>query len=264
MIRFPRWNYRVIILVVVVLLLVASQFRFFSPIRDLTRRAVGAPASMFDSLANRLSSSARILFAINDLSKENAALRLQNSTLEAELAKLKSVQGENETLRQDLNFKSSRNDLKLTPAEVLTFSPSGLYQAFTINRGSRDGIKENQAVVSNGFLIGKIHTVADSTSEVWLITNRNLLTPVVLTGSQTIGLLSGGIRGLVVENIPLDTKVTVGESVVTSSLEGIYPSGIAVGNVEEIISSKEEIFLTLRISTPTKFGDLTVVFVVTS
>ena len=264
MIRFPRWNYRVIILVVVVLLLVASQFRFFSPIRDLTRRAVGAPASMFDSLANRLSSSARILFAINDLSKENAALRLQNSTLEAELAKLKSVQGENETLRQDLNFKSSRNDLKLTPAEVLTFSPSGLYRALTINRGSRDGIKENQAVVSNGFLIGKIHTVADSTSEVWLITNRNLLTPVVLTGSQTIGLLSGGIRGLVVENIPLDTKVTVGESVVTSSLEGIYPSGIAVGNVEEIISSKEEIFLTLRISTPTKFGDLTVVFVVTS
>ena len=262
--RFPRWNYRVIILVVVVVLLVASQFRFFSPVRDLTRRVIGAPATSFDSLANRLSASVRILFAINDLSKENANLKLQNSTLEAELAKLKSVEGENTTLRQDLSFKASRSDLKLTPAEVLTFSPSGLYQAFTINRGTRDGIKENQAVVSNGFLIGKIHKVADSTAEVWLITNRNLLTPVILTGSQTIGLLSGGIRGLVVENIPLDTKVTVGESVVTSSLEGIYPSGIAVGKVEEVISSKEEILLTLRISTPARFGDLTIVFVVTS
>ncbi|MEK7535261.1 MAG: rod shape-determining protein MreC [Patescibacteria group bacterium] len=264
MIRFPRWNLRIIILVIVVGLLIASQFRFFSPVRDLTRQAIGAPARMFDSLANRLSASVRIIFAINDLSKENASLKLENSTLEAELAKLKSVVNENETLRRDLNFKNSRSDLKLTPAEVLTFSPSGLYQAFTINRGARDGIKENQAVVSNGYLIGKIHNIADSTAEVWLITNRNLLTPVILTGSQTVGLLSGGIRGLVVENIPLDTKVTVGESVVTSSLEGIYPPGIAIGKVEEIISSKEEIFLTLRISTPTKFGDLTIVFVVTS
>lgn len=264
MMRFPRWNYRVIILIAVVLLLIASQFRFFSPIREVTRRVIGAPASLFDSLASRLSASARVLFAINDLSKENATLRLQNSTLEAEIAKLKSVQGENETLRQDLNFAHSRSDLKLTPAEVLTFSPSGTYQAFTINRGAKDGVQENQAVVSNGFLIGKIHRVSATTAEVWLVTNRNLLTPVILTGSQTVGLLSGGIRGLVVENIPLNTKVALGESVVTSSLEGIYPSGIAVGKVEEIISSKEEIFLTLRISTPTQFGSLTVVFVVTS
>ncbi len=262
--RFPRWNYRVIVLVVGVAILIASQFRIFAPIRDLTRRAIGAPASLFDSGASRLNDSARILFAISSLSKENMTLRLQNSTLEAELAKLKSVKGENETLRQDLNFSHSRSDLKLIPAQVLMFSPSGQYPAFTINRGSRDAIRENQAVVSNGFLIGKIHKVAESTAEVWLVTNRNLLTPVVLTESQTIGLLSGGIRGLVVDNIPLNTKVAVGESVVTSSLEGIYPSGIAIGKVEEIISSKEEIFLTLRISTPTRFGDLTVIFVVTS
>lgn len=262
--RYQRINFRVIIAVAVVLLLITSQLRFFEPIRNFTRRAIGAPARAFDSVTNRISASARVLFSINNLSRENTQLRLDNSELEAQIAKLKSVQGENDTLRGDLDFKNSRSDLKLTPADVLTFSPTGLYQAFTINRGAKDGIKENQAVVSNGFLIGKIHSVADSTAEVWLITNRNLLTPVILTGSQTVGLLSGGIRGLVVENIPLNTKVSVGESVVTSSLEGIYPSGIAIGKVEEIISLKEEIFLTLRISTSVRFGDLTVVFVVTS
>jgi len=261
--RFPRWNYRVIILFVVVALLIASQFRFFSPVREFTRRAIGTPARKFDSLANRLSTSARILFAINDLAKENQSLKLQNSTLEAELAKLKSTQNENEILRQDLNFKSSRNDLHLTPAQVLSFSPSRQYLAFTIDRGSRDGIKENQAVISNGFLIGKINKVASATAEVWLIANRNLLTPVILTGSQTVFNFSGGLQGLVVKNIPINTSVSVGESVVSSSLEGIYPPGIAIGKVEEIISSKEEIFLTLRISSPLRFGDLTIVFVVT-
>lgn len=261
--QLPRWNYRVIILVVVVVLLVASQFRFFNPIRDWSRRVIASPAMLLDNLTLRISSSARVLFAVSDLAKENTALRLKNSQLEAELAKLNSVQGENDTLRQDLSFKKTRTDLKLTPAEVLSFSPTGQYQSLTINQGSRDGLKENQAVVSNGFLIGKIHQVATSSAEVWLITNRNLITPVVLTGSQTVGLLSGGVRGLVVENIPLDTKVSVGESVVTSSLEGIYPSGIAIGKVEEIISTPEDIFLTLRISTPADFGNLTVLFVVT-
>jgi len=260
--RYRRWNYRLITAVAVIILLILSQLSFFAPVRDLTRRTIGAPARLFDGLTTKLTTTARVIFAISDLSRENATLQVQNSQLEAQLAKLNSVQGENDTLRQDLNFKNSRNDLKLVPADVLTFSPTGLYQSFTINRGTSDGIQANQAVVSNGFLIGKIHSVTTNTAEVWLITNRNLITPVVLTGSQTVGLLSGGIRGLVVENIPLDTKVAVGESVVTSSLEGIYPSGIAVGKVEQVISAKEDIFLTLRISTPVKLGDLTVVFVV--
>lgn len=261
--RLPRWNYRLIILVVIVGLIIASQFRFFTPLRNLTRIAITAPARLLDGISVRLSDSTRVLFAVSDLAKENSELRVKSSELEAQLAKLKSVGSENETLRADLNFKKTRSDLKLAPAEVISFSPSGQFQAFTINQGSKDGIKEGQAVVSNGFLVGKVHQVSSSTAEVYLVTNRNLLTPVVLTGSQTVGLLSGGIRGLVVENIPLDTKVSVGEAVVTSSLEGVYPAGIAIGQVEEIISSKEDIFLTLRISTPVNFGNLTVVFVVT-
>ncbi|MEK7170916.1 MAG: rod shape-determining protein MreC [Patescibacteria group bacterium] len=260
--RFPRWNYRLIILVAVVGLIIASQFRAFTPVRDFSRVIITSPARLLDGFSFRLTSSIRVLFAISDLAGENAELKMRSSELEAELAKLKSVQSENETLRRDLNFKQSRSDLKLIPADVVSFSPSGQFQALTINQGSQDGIKVGQAVVSNGFLVGKVHRVANSTAEVWLVTNRNLITPVVLTGSQTIGLLSGGIRGLVVENIPLDIKVTVGEAVVTSSLESVYPAGIVVGKVENIISTKEDIFLTLRISTSVQFGNLTVVFVV--
>lgn len=261
---YRRWNYRLIIVVTFIVLLIVGQFKFFSPVRDFTRQAIGLPARLFDSVTGRLTAASRLVFSINDLSKDNIRLQLQDAQLQAELAKLKSVQGENDSLRHDLNFQNSRTDLKLTPADVLTFSPTGLYQSFTINKGTNDGIKVNQGVVAGGFLVGKIHSVSSNSAEVWLITNRNLLTPVILTGSQTVGLLSGGIRGLVVENVPLDTKITIGESVVTSSLEGIYPAGIAVGQVEEIISTKQDIFLTLRISTPVKLGNLTVVFVVNS
>jgi len=261
--QLRNWNYRTIIGISIVIFIVLLQINFFSPVRDRLRRVIVYPATVFDRISLKLSTTTRLIFSINDLAKENDQLRLQNSIIEAELAKLSEIKTENDTLRSDLNFQHLRTDLKLTPAEVITFSPSGQYQVFVINRGSRDGLEVNQAVVSNGFLIGKISKVDNSTAEVQLITNPNLLTPIILTGSQTIGILSGGIRGLVVENIPLDTSVSVGESVVTSALEGIYPSGIAIGKVEEIISKKEDIFISLRISSPVKFGNLSVIFVVT-
>jgi rod shape-determining protein MreC len=66
-----------------------------------------------------------------------------------------------------------------------------------------------------------------------------------------------------VDTIPTDTKVAVGEQVVTSPLEGLYPAGLAVGTVNEIISRKEEVFITLRVSSPVNIGNLTTVFVVT-
>lgn len=258
-----RLSIKTIAVAVLLLLIIISQFSFFGPVRDSLREVLAWPSRLASSVSDRVGSSVKILFSIGDLARENSDLRVENTKLTSELAKLKSVKAENDLLRVDLNFKETHQELNLLPAQVVSFSPSGLYQSLIISSGAKEGVKENQAVVSGGFLIGKIHAVSDETSEVWLLTNRNLLTPVVLTGSSTVGLLSGGIRGLVVENVPLDTKVTIGESVVTSTLESIYPAGIAIGQVEEVISLKEEIFLTLRIASPVSLGNLTTVFVVT-
>ncbi len=111
-------------------------------------------------------------------------------------------------------------------------------------------------------MIGKIKNVSNTTAEIWLLSNRSLVTPVTLTGSQVTGLLKGGIRGLVVDNIPIDTKIEVGELVVTSSLEGLYPSGIAVGRIEEVISEQEEIFIEIRISSLVNVANVRTVFIV--
>lgn len=244
------------------LLIVLAQFAFFQPVRDRARRLIGSPAIAADSIAGRIRNSFKLLFSVSDLGKENAQLKVTLNEQTAEIARLKAVENENIELRQDLSFAQSRTDLKLTPVSVIAYSPFGSFQVLTINKGSRDGLKEEQAVVAQGFLVGKIKKVSDTTAEVWLLTNRNLLTPVQLTSSRTTGILKGGIRGLVIDNIPIDTKVEVGEQVVTSDLEGLYPSGIAVGRIEEIISRKEEIFLAARISTPINTASLSRVFVI--
>lgn len=258
-----RWlGRRSTLFIVVVIVLIAGQFSFFAPVRDRLRINLGMPAAFFGTLGTRFHNAFNVLFAVSDLAKENTTLKERLIAQEAQIAQSQFAQGENEQLKKDLAFQQTRTDLKLQPAAVVNYSPTSLYQAITINRGTDDGVKTGQAVISSGFLVGKINATSNHTAEVWLLSNRNLLTPVMLTDSQTVGLLKGSIRGLVVENIPLDTKVAKGTPIVTSALEGLYPAGIALGQVEEVISAKEEIFLTLRISTPINPSNLTTVYVV--
>ena len=253
---------RIWLVISIILLILVAQFAFFEPVRDLARRIVSGPIAVIGSANSKVRNSINLLRSIGGLIEENNNLRVQNTKLLARVAELTNVKSENEQLRKDLAFSRSRPDLELLPVSIINYSPIGSYQALTIDRGSDDGVLENQAVVSGGFLVGKVKNVSKTTAEVWLLTNRNLLTPVILTNSQVTGILKGGIRGLVVDNIPIDTKTEKGELIVTSALEGLYPSGLAVGQIEEVISKKEEIFIEIRISSPINIANIRTLFIV--
>lgn len=246
----------------IVVLVIMAQFAFFEPARDLTRRIISGPVLVVSSIGTKIKNNINLLRSIRRLSSENNNLKQQNIEQLAQIAELINIKNENEQLRKDLSFSQDRPDLELLPVSIINYSPIGSYQAITIDKGSNDGIIRNQAVVSGGFLVGKVKNVSASTAEVWLLTNRNLLTPVILTNSQVTGILKGGIRGLVVDNIPIDTKIQKGELIVTSALEGLYPSGLAVGQIEEVISEKEEIFIEIRISSPVNIANIRTLFIV--
>lgn len=254
---------RITLILFVLLLVIVLPQPFFQPPKDFVRNVVAFPVKISTAGAAKVSQFFRIIFSLNELSGENARLREENNQLRAEIESLKATETENQLLKRELNFKQNTN-FNLLPAQVLQYSPSGIFQSLTIDKGSEDGLAEAQPVVSQGYLVGRVGSVSKRTAEVLLITNRGLKTPVSLSSNGVVGLLIGGIRGLVVENIPLDTPVKQGDGVVTSSLEGLYPSGIAVGEVAEVISSKEDIFLTLRITTPLNLSALTRVFVITN
>lgn len=257
-----RFRRRPTTLIIIVLLIVVAQFALFKPVRDVARNAIAAPVIAFDTSVRKVRTFFSLIGSITELSKENAELKQQNNELRAQLSNLSALKNENELLKKDLGFSKTRSDLTLLPATILNYSPAGTFQALTLNRGTKDGVALEQAVVSNGYLIGKIKKVSESTSEVWLLSNRNLLTPVLLTEGKTSGILKGGIRGLVVDTIPVDAAVKVGDLVVTSSMEGLYPAGIAVGTIEEVISTKEEIFVSARIASPINIRNIQTVFVI--
>jgi len=198
---------------------------------------------------------------VNKLLKENDSLVQENNQLKAQMALLSEVNHENEILKNQLGFIGSNNQLQLIPSKVILHSPSSYLQTLRIDKGSNDGIKEKQAVLSDGFLVGVISEVGANYSEVSLITNARTLLPIVLQNSRGSGLLQGGLKGLMGDYIALDIKVEKDESVVTSGLGGDLPSGIVVGNVAAIISSQSEIFQKVSIKSPIEFSKLEYVFV---
>ena len=130
-----------------------------------------------------------------------------------------------------------------------------------INKGSDDGVKDGQPVISHGYLIGVTSQTTSNNSEVFLITNTRSLVPIILQDSRGTGLLKGGLEGLIAREIPVDSEIKIGESVLTSGLGGDLPAGIPVGQVTDIISKESEIFQQVTVDSPVNIGKLEVVFI---
>jgi len=105
-----------------------------------------------------------------------------------------------------------------------------------INRGERDGIMINMAVVSGAGLVGKIIQTGYAYSRVLLLTDRSFKAGARLRRSRHTGIINGrGTHELVLNYLPRDAAILPGDEVVTSGLGGIFPPGYLIGRVREAI-----------------------------
>jgi len=225
---------------------------------------VGRPFSVAGNVAsNRVTVFFREFFHLGALGKENQLLIKENLDLQSQVAILKEVQHENEVLKKELGLSQTiSNSYHLSPASIIGRAATGYLKTVVIDRGSKDGAKAGQAVISQGYLVGVIKQVYSNSSEVSLITDYNSIVPVILQESRGTGLLRGGLAGLTVEDIPLNITIEPGEQVVTSGLGGDVPAGLLVGKIDEVVSKEGEIFQKVTISSPIQIYFLEFVFIV--
>lgn len=232
--------------------IVSSLFvRGSSPILIRVSSTTGKTANFF-----------QIFGVIGDLKNQNQQLSQENLNLKSQLATLAEIKHENEILKSELGFKQSALEATLIPAQIIARPPAGFLKYLSLNRGTDDGVKVGQAVVSQGYLVGRVESVQKYSSQVLLISNVNSLIPVTLQTSRGSGLLQGGLTGLVVRSISADTQIQNDENVITSDLGGFVPVGILVGKFQKTISSESEIFKKISISSPIEFNKLEIVFII--
>lgn len=256
-----KWRLTIIILAMAAAGLLLSSFSFWQAPRNIFWRAAKPVSLVFSATFGKVPDFFKNLFYWRQMVRQNNNLVGENLNLQSRLAKLSEIEYENEILKKELGFLKSQDTAQTVPAAIIGHSPGGYLKSLVIDKGQNDGLQAGQAVISQGFLVGLLTQVRADNSEVTLITDYNLLVPVVLQQSRGTGLLRGGISGLTIEDIPLNIAIQKEENVTTSGLGGQIPAGVAVGKVLNVISKEGEIFQKAAVSSPIDFARLEMVFI---
>jgi rod shape-determining protein MreC len=177
---------------------------------------------------------------------------------------LRTEAGESQRLRALLDFKE-RYVGQTVSAEVIGTSGTDLSHTIQIDKGSRAGVKPDMAVITPDGIVGKVKDVATWSSLVLMINDRESGAGVILQNSRLRGVLHGVGQGeLQIGDVMSDEKVDVGEQVVTSGGDGVYPKGLPVGTVTKVAGDSEGgPFLSVRIKPAANLDRLEQVLVVT-
>jgi rod shape-determining protein MreC len=124
-------------------------------------------------------------------------------------------------------------------ANVVARDTSLWFRRLTIDRGSIDGVKRDMPVVATGAVVGRVISVGPNYAMIQVITDKHAGLGAMLQGSRAMGEVRGEVRGsdanrCELRNISSSETVQVGESVVTTGLDRIYPKGLLVGTVERV------------------------------
>jgi rod shape-determining protein MreC len=165
------------------------------------------------------------------LQKELDDLRMRNRELESQAA-------EGQRLASLLNFRNAHPEASMLAAEVIGASADPTSHTLFINRGERDHVRRNLAVITPEGIVGKIVEVFPTSSQVLLINDRDSGVGALLAGTRTHGVVKGsGDPNPRMDYIVNDEKVQVGDKILTSGEDHIFPKDLPIGKVESAKAS---------------------------
>ena len=185
-------------------------------------------------------------FYLRGVRQENRDLKLKIQQLEIERARLNEDAEQAHRLQALLGFKEQFIQMTL-PAQVIGSSGSEQSRSIYIDKGSRDGIKPDMAVITADGIVGKVLRVFRTTAQVLLINDQTSGVGAILEKSRLQGVLRGTAGGeVMLEKVMSDETVQPGEQVITSGGDQIFPKGLPVGTVTKV-SPGQELFLNIRV-----------------
>lgn len=236
-------------------------------------RAVATVVSPFQKGAswvkNGIGNQIAFFSEMNSLEEKNEELMKENARLSNELSSLSQLREENERLRATLDFAQQNEQFELAGARVIAKDVSNYFQSFVIDKGVKDGVKVNDAVVDYSGLVGYVYEAADHTAKVSTLLDENtaVSVKVVRTGDST--MLKGDFTlqkdgRCKLTYVGRDADIISGDVLQTSGLGGRYPAGLMVGRVAEVGKDEAEYMNYAIVEPVVDFAHLYEVMVITN
>lgn len=219
-----------------------------------TQRGMSTGVSGFRRMWNRY-------VWLRGLEAENANLRRQLDEVRVQYQE-RRAQADRATQLEGLLTLRDHTNLQTVAAEIIASSASPDFRTLTIDKGSADGLKTDMAVIAAAGAVGRIVVPSPHAAKVQLLIDRNAAAGALIERSRAQGVaLGGGDQRLRLEYVSEASDVVVGDLVVTSGIDGIYPKGFTIGHVDTVEKSGPA-YKRITIKPEVDFSSLETVLVV--
>jgi rod shape-determining protein MreC len=199
-------------------------------------------------------------FALQQTGQENQQLRTEVAQLRVGLQQERALAEQSRMLQKLLDMKME-TPLKTTAAYVIAGAASPDFRTATIDKGTRDGLKPDMAVISPAGVVGRIILPTSRAAKIQLLIDRDAAAGAVTERGRAQGVVVGTGTSLRFDHVSGTADLKVGDRVVTSGIEGIYPKGFEIGQIESIDRRAGE-FSAIIIRPTVEFSSIEAVLVV--
>lgn len=174
---------------------------------------------------------------------ENQMLRAENDQLRQDIIDNTEIVAENVRLRAMLDYKKTAPQFDFVAATVIARDPGTWTNVIVINRGAQHGLVKNMPVVTPQGLVGETSEVYATTTKVKLLLDpRSAVGSMVQRSeSRVAAIVEGNAAQLLAPrmvNLARDADIIKGDKIITSGLGGIYPKGLMVGEVVDVVNDE--------------------------
>jgi rod shape-determining protein MreC len=171
---------------------------------------------------------------LRQLKVENDQLKRELADAQIAIQQTRALADRSRALEQLLDLRDHSN-LQTTAANVIGAAATPDFRTMTIDKGTRDGLRPDMAVVSPAGVVGRIVVPSARAAKVQLLIDRNAAAGAIIERSRAQGVVVGaGDERLRMEYVSEVFDVAAGDVVVTSGIDGIYPKGFVIGRVESV------------------------------
>lgn len=243
--------------------------RNVSAVEEILSNIITIPQTVFKYIENLFLKNEFFFSDIDKLKFENTELKEENETLKNKMIDYEILLSENKTLKEQSRITESYLDYDIVIADVISDSASNWDEIYIINKGSNAGIKPNMTVITTDGLVGYIESVSKNSAKVISILDAGNSISARSTRTRDSVICKGNIslkdEGKVkVTSIPIGVEFLVGDKFETSGMGGIYPKGIAIGEIESFENKTNPLENEAVLKTYVDFNKLETVAVIIS
>jgi rod shape-determining protein MreC len=232
-----RAGYLFLVVMLGHVLLISSQVNARSGVPVLEAVTFGVVAEVQRGISSGFSAVRRVwgsYVGLRNLKSTNEELIRELEAAQVALQEQRALADRSRSLEGLLELRH-RSNLRTTAAEIIAAGASPDFRTLTIDKGTSDGVGADMAVIAPAGIVGRIVTPSRRAAKVQLLIDRNAAAGALVERSRAQGVVTGtGDERLSMEYVSEVADVKVGDLLITSGNDGIYPKGYVIGRVESM------------------------------